>query len=51
MYEEDTGSGAWSGVLIGEIIGLLVGDESVPPEINASVRADCTGEMATGRQG
>ena len=53
MYEEATGSGACSGVLIGEIfpIGLVVGDESVPLEINASVRADCTGEMATGRQG
>ena len=49
MYEEATGSGACSGVLIGEIVRLLIGDESVPPEINASVRADCTGEMATGR--
>ncbi len=49
IYEEATGSGACSGVLIGELIGLLVGDESVPPEINASVRADCTGEMATSR--
>ena len=51
IYEGATGSGACSGVLIGEIIGLLVGDESVPLEINASVRADCTGEMATSRQG